>query len=138
MAPHLGAGAARWAASRQRLLDRAAPASPPACPPGQQLHPPTQLLPSTAANHSSRLPPAALPPQAHTPLPSHSPSPESVWGKAAAGTSVVNLVNCILGASVLGYPYCFKQAGKSAGRPSLPHRTPVAGGRWVPQRSVGR
>jgi amino acid permease len=24
---------------------------------------------------------------------------------------VLNLVNCILGASVLGYPYCFKSSG---------------------------
>jgi amino acid permease len=32
-------------------------------------------------------------------------------GKATSGQSVVNLINCILGAGVLGYPYCFKSCG---------------------------
>lgn len=35
--------------------------------------------------------------------------PES--SKITTSQSVLNLVNCILGAGVLGYPYCFKSCG---------------------------
>lgn len=32
-------------------------------------------------------------------------------GKGSVRHSVFNLVNCILGAGILGYPYCFKNSG---------------------------
>lgn len=43
-------------------------------------------------------------PQA-SPLPGEGPS------KVSHSQSVLNMVNCIMGVGVLGYPYCFKSSG---------------------------
>jgi amino acid permease len=32
-------------------------------------------------------------------------------GRTSSGQSTLNLVNCVLGAGVLGYPFCFKSCG---------------------------
>ena len=32
-------------------------------------------------------------------------------GRTSNSSSILNLINCILGAGILGYPYCFKSCG---------------------------
>jgi hypothetical protein len=54
----------------------------------------------------------------HTPTPSHPPkagTPDYASAappaRATHSQSVLNMVNCIMGVGVLGYPYCFKSSG---------------------------
>lgn len=59
---------------------------------------------SAVQHNNSTLPSPPLP---QSPQSSRSDSPPRV----SSGQSVLNLVTCILGAGVLGFPYCFKSCG---------------------------
>ena len=53
----------------------------------------------------------AAPSPPRTALPQASGGGHLRDGRTSTNQSAINLVNCILGAGVLGYPYCFKACG---------------------------